>query len=243
MRNLNIEELSKKIFDYALSVEYVDKQHLNKQLNQFLNFLYSQSISERVLQRIGEDFAEIKESIPTRDTGRYHSRKEEFLETIETPDKQGALGFFVIDKTFKTNSKGYDSYLDLANEWCDSRGDYDQYKNDFNSFLFKPFVELLKWYIEESQSHDSNDYFSKREVDEFSDKLDDLTRDIRLGQEVLFEEIQDLKEQLKNLKKKNWGELLKGKLLDLTLSKIISIETFSIIVKSITGETLNFLDK
>jgi hypothetical protein len=108
--------------------------------------------------------------------------------------------------------------------------------------VFKPFIELLNWYISESQSYNSNDYFSKREIEEFSERLDSLLTDIRLGQEIIFDAIQDVKEQLKSMKKKNWFEVLKGKLFDLVLSKAISIETFSLIIKAVSGEDLKFLN-
>jgi hypothetical protein len=243
MRQLNIEELEDKIRDYASKTEYIDRLHLNIKLRQFLNFLESQPISQRLLQRIEENFAELKSKIPKGNTPIYDKQKREIINSIETPEQQGAFGYFLINEINNSNIDDYDEdmYLELTRRWYDFRGDYDQTKEDFIKLLFKPFVELVFWYISESQSYNSNDYFSKKEITEFSEKLDNLLDDIRLGQEVIFEEIQDLKEQLKNLKKKNWAELLKGKLFDLTLTKVISIETFSMIIKTITGEDLKSL--
>jgi hypothetical protein len=242
MRSLNIEELETKIHDYAIDVECVDKQHLRVKLYQFVNFLESQPISNRILQRFSEDFIEIKEKIPKPNTQHYLKQKRELVDNISTPELQGALGYFLIRQTFDSARIYDNSFLDLTHEWFNSRGNFDQWKNDFNTFVFKPFVELLNWYISESQSYNEQDYFSKNEINEFSYKIDDLLQGVRLGQEVLFEELQDLKEQLKSIKKKNWGELLKGKLFDLTLNNVISVKTFSMVFKAIIGEDINFLE-
>ncbi len=241
MRNLNIEELEDKIHDYASDVEYIEKQHLRIKLNQFLNFLESQPISQRLLQRIEEDYITLKNKIPVENTQHLRKQKQELFDDIKTPDQQGAFGYFIINKAFKSKANIDNIYLNLTNQWFDHYGGFDQTKDDFNTFLFKPFVELLVWYISESQSYNAVDYFSKKEIEEFSEKLDELLHNIRLGQEIVFEELQDLKEQLKNLKRKNWSELLKGKLFDLTVSKVISLETFAMIVKEITGEDFKFL--
>jgi hypothetical protein len=241
MRNLNIEEFEDKIRSYALDVEYIDKQHLSIKLEQFLNFLDSQQISVRLLERIEEDFAEIKNNIPDDSVPKWHRAKQEFMDNLKTPEHQGAFGYFLISQTFKSKKKHDSEYLDITNHWYNCKGDYDQWREDFNNLIFKPFIELINWYISESQSYNSNEYFSKREIAEFSQKLDNLPYEVRSGQEIIYDEIQDIKEQLKNMKKKNWVEVLKGKLLDLTLSKVISLETFSIIVKAITGDDIKFL--
>jgi hypothetical protein len=242
MRNLNIEELEDKIHDYALAVEYIDRQHLYIKIEQFLNFLDSQQISLRLLERIEEDFAEIKNRMPDENNPQWYSAKKKFIDNLKTPEHQGAFGYFLIRCAYKKERKLNSEYLDITDRWYDCNGDYDQWKEDFNNLVFKPFIELLNWYISESQSYNSNDYFSKREIEEFSERLDSLLTDIRLGQEIIFDAIQDVKEQLKSMKKKNWFEVLKGKLFDLVLSKAISIETFSLIIKAVSGEDLKFLN-
>jgi hypothetical protein len=241
IRPLNIDELDDKIHSYALDVEYIEKQHLLKKLHEFLNFIDSQPISSRIVERIEEDYNFLTSKFPTNETQSVDKQIRELRESIKTPDEQGALGYFLIRETSKLDKYNENSYLEMTRSFFNCHGDYNKIKNDFNTLIFKPFVELLKWYIYDSQSRNSEDYFSKHEIDEFSEKLDKLRDDIRLGQEVLFEELQDLKEQLKNLNKKNWGELLKGKLFDMTMSKIISFETFEIIFKFIVGEDIKIL--
>lgn len=242
IRPLNIDELDEKIYKYSLDIELIDKQHILRKLNEFLYFLESQPISKRIIERIEEDFEKIEINIPKESVLNFGKQKREFIESIKTPDENGALGYFLIKQTYKSEELYEDSYINLALEWYNCHGDDNQMQKDFNTLIFNPFVELLRWYISESQSHNEKDYFSKKEVDEFSDKLDKLRDEIRLGQEVNYEEIQELKELLKNLKKKNWGELLKGKLYDMVLSNVISFDIFSSIIKFITGEDLKFLE-
>lgn len=242
IRQLNIEELESEIHDQALKIEYVERQHLLIQLHQFLNFIESQPISQRILQRIEEDYSELKGKIPPPNTPIRNQQIQEVLNIIKDQHDQGAFGYLLVMQTCKSGKRIHtNSYLELTREWYNTRGDYNQSKEDFNNLLFKPFIKLLLWYISESQSRNANDYFSKKEVDEFSGKLDNLLTDIRLGQEVIFVEIKDLKEQLKNLKKKNWGELLKGKLVDLTISKALTFDTASFILKSLIGGEFKFL--
>lgn len=182
IRQLNIEELESEIRDQALKIEYVERQHLLIQLHQFFNFIESQPISQRILQRIEEDYAELKGKIPQPNTPIRYQQIQELLSILKTPDQQGAFGYLLIIQTFKSAERLHtNDYLDLTRQWYNTRGDYNQSKDDFNNLFFKPFIKLLLWYISESQSHNANDYFSKKEVDEFSLKLDNLLTDIRLG--------------------------------------------------------------
>lgn len=64
---------------------------------------------------------------------------------------------------------------------------------------------------------------------------------IGLGQEIIFDEIGELKELQHTLSKKNWSQLLKGKLIDLALDKIISTETATFIYEYLTNGNLKLL--
>lgn len=245
MRNLNIDELESKIHTYAIDVEYIDRQHLRVKLIQFLNFLESQPISNRILQRFSQDFNEIYIRIPKDNTSNWRKLKSELIEEIKTPELQGALGYFLILKTVESKILHDNSFLDLTHQWFESRGDYDQWKDDFNVFIFKPFIELLNWYLSESQSYNAEDYFSKIEISEFNEKLNNLEEKITklgFGQEIIYDEIQELNELLKSLKKKNWSEIFKGKLMDLVIGKAISIEAMEMALKYITGEEIKILN-
>jgi hypothetical protein len=60
------------------------------------------------------------------------------------------------------------------------------------------------------------------------DTIDEVMLELKklgLGQEILFDELEELKGLASKLNKKNWKQIVKGKLVDLTLSKVISNET------------------
>ena len=61
-----------------------------------------------------------------------------------------------------------------------------------------------------------------------------------LGQEILFEEIESLKNHF-NLGKKTWFQLLKGKLLEVTSEKIIEATVASEILKELSDDFSEFI--
>lgn len=85
----------------------------------------------------------------------------------------------------------------------------DQEIDDINQFYtFEPRPENKFTPEEESKLHNK--------LNDILNKLDNQG----LGQEVIFEEIEELKNHF-NLGKKNWFQLLKGKVVDLTLKKAL----------------------
>ena len=58
------------------------------------------------------------------------------------------------------------------------------------------------------------------------------------GQEIIYNELEELKELYIHLNKKNWGELVKGKIIDLGLQQIINEDIMKIIYNSITNDVL-----
>ena len=56
------------------------------------------------------------------------------------------------------------------------------------------------------------------------------------GQEILYKELEEMKQMHLKLNKKNWTQLVKGKLVDLTLSKVIDKTVFELITIEIFGE-------
>ena len=69
----------------------------------------------------------------------------------------------------------------------------------------------------------TDDEFSVEQESELHNKLNDVLEKLEkqgFGQQIIFEEIEDLKNHFK-LGKKNWFQLLKGKVVDLTLKKVL----------------------
>lgn len=72
-----------------------------------------------------------------------------------------------------------------------------------------------------------------KRLDEVLERLEKLG----LGQEIIFNEIDELRTQTE-LKKKSWKQMLKGKMIDLSLSKLVDNDTIEWIYKTLTDESL-----
>ena len=73
-----------------------------------------------------------------------------------------------------------------------------------------------------------------RRLDEITERLNKLG----LGQEIIFDELQELRDLYLKLNTKTWTQLLKGKLLDLALAKIIENDTISYLYEKLTNHPL-----
>ncbi|RAU82613.1 hypothetical protein [Pontibacter arcticus] len=83
------------------------------------------------------------------------------------------------------------------------------------------------------------------DIQEIKDKIDVIIEELKkanVGNEILFDELIELKDLSKSLKKKNWTEVAKGKLIDLVLNKVIEKDTLDYIIKSLTGDSINLLN-
>ena len=58
------------------------------------------------------------------------------------------------------------------------------------------------------------------------------------GQNIIFDEFDELRNLYSKLPKKTWKQVLKGKLMDLALNKLISKETVVYVYKTLTDEIL-----
>lgn len=123
---------------------------------------------------------------------------------------------------------GYDKTIDL------SLFIIDQEVEDINnSYSFTP---------------QDNDKFSIEEESELHEKLNTIIDKLEkqgIGQKIIFEEIEDLKNHF-NLGKKNWFQLLKGKVVDLTIKKVLNKTIVEAIYNDLSygfEEAMKFIDK
>lgn len=83
-----------------------------------------------------------------------------------------------------------------------------------------------KMYVENLRKKSSSDYSSvsndKEKLFEKLDQILDQAEKANLGNEILNEEMAELKFAYEKLSKKNWGQLLKGKLVDLVIGQVIN---------------------
>lgn len=87
----------------------------------------------------------------------------------------------------------------------------------------------------EYQSKHSDEFSSeqKSELHNALNKIKDKLTELGFGQQIIFDEMDELKEHL-NLGKKNWFQLLKGKLFDLTVSKALEKTIVNEIYKTLS---------
>lgn len=102
-----------------------------------------------------------------------------------------------------------------------------------------------KLYVEEKRKEFIENYedinFDKKQLDERIDEIIERLNNLGLGQEILFDELQELKDTYTKLSKKNWGQLLKGKLFDIGLSKLVENDTLKFIYEQLTNHELRIL--
>lgn len=92
----------------------------------------------------------------------------------------------------------------------------------------------------------SNPTSANPDIEVINEKLDQVIEWLKrndMGNEIIFDELQDLKEAGEKLDLKNWKQLLKGKLFDLSADKAIGlgIEGAKHIFKTLTGEEITKL--
>ncbi|MCT4214977.1 hypothetical protein HZP46_05765 [Elizabethkingia anophelis] len=97
-------------------------------------------------------------------------------------------------------------------------------------------------HIEEKRKSYKEDYSDiNSDKEEVSKKIDEIISQLTklgYGQEIIFEELEELKALYTTLNKKNWGQIVKGKLIDLSIGKFVENETISYIYEALTDHKL-----
>jgi len=242
MRQLNSIELKEKFEDYSSDIQNCDVDELNIKLNQFIFFIRDQSISKRILERIEDDFKSLRNNLTVDQFQRNSKYYRDILDQLYSRELQGAFGYFYIIEKFEINPKYRTHYLDDVGKWYGGK-DYNEENDRFKSYFFIPFIELFEWFLRESETLEPKDYFSEETQQNIIERLDQLEESlglrIEVANQVVFEEVEDLKELLTFLNKKNWIEVIKGKFIDLALAQVISKESANLIVESIVGEKVD----
>ena len=79
---------------------------------------------------------------------------------------------------------------------------------------------------------------SQKEVDGRIDEVIEKLIVLGYGQEIIFDEINELKELYGKLNKKNWVEVIKGKLIGLAVSKLLDENAIKFVYEKLTQNTL-----
>ncbi len=84
----------------------------------------------------------------------------------------------------------------------------------------------------------------KKSQSETNKKIDLVLRkleELGYGQEIIFEEIEELRGLSKKLNKKTWSQVIKGKVVDLALSELISKDVATFIYESLVEDKFKLL--
>lgn len=244
MRQLALQELEDKFRDYISDVEYSHFSDVKDKLTQLINFLQHQDISNRILERIETEYPELKTRLKVENIGSRRTDTKEIIQSLITPDLQGAFAYFTILSKFKQERKFTPHYIQLPKDWYNKENGFLEYQQNFNSYFLNPFKDLFLWYIYESKIQSDSDFFSYEGQNEMSIKLDELKEMLTkqgYGQEIIFTEIADLKKLTKKLNKKNWGEIIKGKFVDMALAGVLNQETAIEAIEFLTDLKYNLL--
>lgn len=87
-----------------------------------------------------------------------------------------------------------------------------------------------------------NKFFSKKESELIAKKIDLIISKLEklgYGQEILFDELEELKSLYSKLNKKNWSQLVKGKIIDLAISKVIDKSGIDFLSTELLGNETN----
>lgn len=221
-----------------------------------------QNIESDNSQNIRKYFEEINLKIRTLE---YHIKLIKIADAIVNPEEEYILQRkkysiqqkldLILEKLYELGGDGYhfiDLILELNGIELSHRGEDREFANVLEN---QGYIDTIKgreisvkinmngkMYVEDKKSIKEEHYDKiSSDFNEISKRIDDvinyLTK-LGFGQEIIFEELEELRELYTQLNKKNWGQLLKGKLMDLSLSKMVENDTISYIYNKITGNDL-----
>jgi hypothetical protein len=137
-------------------------------------------------------------------------------------------------KFLKSTKKAGEELLFEHRKKCQKTDCAQVIGSQYLNFVINQELEIMAKYFKPGDF--DKDEFSTTERIQTNSKVDDVLQklsDLGLGQEILFEEINNLREHF-NLDKKNWVQLLKGKLVELGMEKVIDITVADMIFKTLT---------
>lgn len=217
--------VSKEIEDFKSSIKaYIDGLH---------SFLEDAELS---------DIMSDPNSVVIEQRKRFTVEEKEFF-LLNKLSKKNNGNFFDIKRILESNGvefNHYDEPLELIND-LENAGMIESMKR-FDGAYAKITIQGLK-YLEQNRSKlkEGENKVSEAEYEAMSSKIDEMIEALKkagVEREILFDEMQELKELYTKLNKKNWKQIVLGKLADMALGKIIEPDTMSSIYHRLTGDLL-----
>lgn len=232
MRTLNLNELEDKINQYSNDIVFSEFNFSTEKINHFFEFLLDQAISKNILIRIENDFCSLLDELKKLNI---NDRRDiiQAKKLIKLREEKGVLAYYTIKLYFEKTEKFESHYFEFIDDWYHVNSSlFRDYYSVFIDNFFKPFVELIEWYIYEGKTKNETDYFSKNEIEQINLKLDLILQKTDIGNEVIFNEVDELKTLTYALNKKNFKEVILGKFKDTALSSVISFENLDLLFDS-----------
>lgn len=92
-----------------------------------------------------------------------------------------------------------------------------------------------------TKSKENNNSKKESELDIKLNQIKDYLVKLGYGQEIIFNEIEELRELQTTLSKKSWKQLLKGKLFDLAVDEVLNKDTISQIFEFLTNSSIKLI--
>ncbi|MGY5353642.1 hypothetical protein [Wenyingzhuangia sp. IMCC45467] len=214
--------------DPASHTEYLTK-HLNNKIN--------------ALQKTSDYFS-ISDIIKKQEKPEITSIEDKIIFILQKLYQLfSSDNFYSISMIFDINEIEYrdNEPIEIA-ENLKKRG-YGIEENDYKSKdLLKISVKGAA-YIERINKQNSRIKIKKKEH-EINEKIDTVLSklsELGYGQEIIFNEIEELRTLSKKLNKKTWSQLVKGKVMDLALSQAINKETATFVYETLVDSAFKLL--
>ncbi|MNK22355.1 hypothetical protein D3C87_406300 [compost metagenome] len=151
--------------------------------------------------------------------------------------------YYSIEELFVGNGipmKRYDQAREIINVLKDHG--YVEVLGGIGADLMAQITATGALAIEQSRNSIPQDYetihYTPEQLNAKIDQLIEMLNRQGVGQEVLFDEMQDMKQLYTKLNKKDFGQLVKGKLIDLVIGKMVENDTISYVYESLTHHKL-----
>ncbi len=208
-------------------------------------------LNEYLERRIKEvkktyDYLSVSNIITNNESPKLSTINEKIFFTLEKLYMLDNDHFYSISLIFDLNNIDYRE--DETNEIAENlkkRG-YGNKNSEWETNDFLKITVKGAAYVERKQkSSQAKTKTNEKRVlnDKIDYVIDELKKldEIRFGQQIIFSEIEELRTDSKNLSKKSWGQLVKGKVLDLALKELISKKTAQFIYESLIDDKFSLL--
>ena len=186
-------------------------------------------------------YLSVIDSLSSTETFEINTIQDKISYVLKKLHKLNDDNFYSIRRILELNSIEFrdNETLEIAKN-LESRG-YVTKKEKYGSDDKVRITVKGALFIERKKKTKKSNKKNEQQLDLLLNEVIEKLEKLGFGQEILYEELEELRSQINNLNKKNWIQLLKGKLMDLALSQVINKEVASFIFESLTNGKLTMI--